>query len=198
VIFVTVGSQMPFDRLVRAMDDWARRNDHERVLCQTGDTQFAPRSMKSVARMLPQEFEREVAAADLVVSHAGMGTILTCLLLGTPIVVLPRLGSQNEHRNDHQVDTCMHLKGRPGIFVADDVPELIRVLDSGQWSAEFARIIAHASPELLARIRYEIERSQKLPIRRRLLPATRTRAVTGAPDECAAAARKAAEERRVV
>jgi UDP-N-acetylglucosamine transferase subunit ALG13 len=187
VIFVTVGSQMPFDRLVRAMDEWSRRNYHEQVFCQTGDTRFMPTSMKAVARMLPQEYAREVAAADVVVSHAGMGTILTCLHLGTPIIVLPRLGSQSETRNDHQVDTCMQLKGRPGIFVADDVPALLGILDTGRWSAEFGRINAHASPELLARVGHEIEAAQKLPIRRRLLPATRGRtstpARTGAPQQ---------------
>ena len=178
MIFVTVGSQMPFDRLVQAMDDWSRLHKHEQVVCQTGDTQFVPRSMKSVARMLPQEFEREVAAASLVVSHAGMGTILTCLHLGTPVVILPRLGSRNETRNDHQVDTCMQLRGRTGICVADDVPALMRILENREWSGESGQIGAVATPELLARIRNEIEAAQRLPLRYRLLPAIRCRAVT--------------------
>ena len=42
LIFVTIGSALPFDRLVQAMDDWARDNPGEDILAQTGDGVFEP------------------------------------------------------------------------------------------------------------------------------------------------------------
>ena len=171
MIFVTVGSQMPFDRLVSAMDDWSRSNQDEHVICQTGETDLMPTAMTVIERMSPEEFESHVKTADLVVSHAGMGTILTCLLLGTPVVVFPRLGSLHETRNDHQVATCDRLRDRPGVRVASDASELLEALDTRQvWSQCAASIGPHASPELLGRIRVAIEDTRKLAIRDRLRP----------------------------
>ncbi|MDH3707466.1 MAG: glycosyl transferase family 28, partial [Acidimicrobiia bacterium] len=72
----------------------------------------------------PGEFRRRVADAELVISHAGMGTILTALECETPILVMPRLASQGEQRNDHQVDTANRLREVAGIPVAADEREL--------------------------------------------------------------------------
>ena len=63
---------------------------------------------------------RRSTAAELVVAHAGIGSVVTAGEHGKPIVLLPRRARLGEHRNDHQRDTVAHLAGRPGIFVADD------------------------------------------------------------------------------
>ncbi|WP_232299432.1 glycosyltransferase [Azoarcus sp. CIB] len=122
---MTVGSQMPFDRLVGAMDEWAEtRAVSVEIVAQVGITSLKPRFMKYEAAVAPARFSELVEASNLIVAHAGMGSVLTALQAAKPIVLMPRLGSLQETRNDHQVATAKWLKNRPGVFVAMDAREL--------------------------------------------------------------------------
>lgn len=64
-----------------------------------------------------------------MVAHAGMGTVLTALELGKPLLLLPRRGDLHETRNDHQLATARWLQDRPGIHIAWEAPELAPLLD---------------------------------------------------------------------
>ncbi len=66
--------------------------------------------------------------ADVVIAHAGMGSIISAAEFGKPMVLLPRRGSLRETRNDHQIATAKWLRSKPGIFVADSEDELPTVL----------------------------------------------------------------------
>lgn len=109
----------PFDRLIAAMDQWAAAGGGT-VLAQIGDGRFEPKHMEFVRRLDQAEFGRTVAAADLVVAHAGMGTVITAGRAGRPLVLMPRSSQRGEHTTDHQMATAGWLRGKPGIFVADD------------------------------------------------------------------------------
>ena len=117
MIFVTVGSMFPFNRIVRAMDSWASRHPEEHVLAQIGDGEYEPRHMDWIRKTSPSEFRTNVLSASIVVSHAGMGTIITAAELGRTIVLLPRRVALGEHTTDHQYDTANRLKDKSGIFV---------------------------------------------------------------------------------
>ena len=122
---------MPFDRLVLAMDLWAGQHlNSADVLMQVGDSDVEPKHTRHVRQLSPGEFRRACQDADLLVAHAGMGTVLTALELGKPLVVLPRLGSKRETRNDHQVATARWLADRPGIWVAQHEQDLPALLDA--------------------------------------------------------------------
>ena len=43
------------------------------------------------------------SALQVVIAHDEMGSIITALEMGKPIVVMPRRAELGEHRNDHQV-----------------------------------------------------------------------------------------------
>lgn len=132
MIFLTIGTHEPFDRLVRAVDAWcAAAETGARVFGQITDPGhgiYRPQHFEWVARLEPQDYDRRIAIADLVVSHAGMGSILTALHHGKPIVVMPRRGHLRETRNDHQFTTVRMLRDRPGLYVADDEVQLGPVL----------------------------------------------------------------------
>jgi UDP-N-acetylglucosamine transferase subunit ALG13 len=124
VIFVAVGTQAPFDRLVRTVDEWAARHDRHDVFAQIGRGAPRPSRLEWAESLSAPEFGARAAAAEVVVSHAGMGTILTALELGKPILIMPRRAALGEHRNDHQVDTARKL-GEMGLAtVAQDESEL--------------------------------------------------------------------------
>ncbi|CAN5415819.1 N/A [soil metagenome] len=127
MIFLTVGTQLPFDRLIRLVDDAALGLDEE-IFGQIGKRSELPLNFPSSPNLDPREFERQMAAARVIISHAGIGSILSARKHRKPIVLFPRRVAFGEHRNDHQLATCAQLIGRPGIYVAYDDDELTQLL----------------------------------------------------------------------
>lgn len=129
MIFVTVGTQLAFDRMLSAVDAWAGANPGEKVFAQTGPSALRLRHVEAQAFVSPSLADELVKGASLVVAHAGMGSILTALRHARPILIMPRHAGLGEHRNDHQLATARWLAGRPGVAVAWDEHELVARLD---------------------------------------------------------------------
>ena len=125
MILVTVGMQLGFDRLIEAMDALAPTLGTP-VIAQIGRGEYQPVNMATHIAIEPREFERLVMQSQLVVSHAGIGTVLTARRCGKAIVLMPRQARLGEHRSDHQLATCTQLEGRPGIFVASEADDLAK------------------------------------------------------------------------
>ena len=70
------------------------------------------------------DFARTVAGARLVVAHAGMGSVITASQYAKPIVMMPRLQHWGEHTTDHQIATANWLRGKPGVYIADEDADL--------------------------------------------------------------------------
>jgi hypothetical protein len=83
-----------------------------------------------------------------------MGSIITALELGKPIVVMPRRAELGEHRNDHQMATARSLLAQGKVIVAFDESHLLEKLDNlDQLIGSSRRACDHASPRLLAALR---------------------------------------------
>jgi len=128
VIFVAVGTQFPFDRLVRAVDDWAARHDADGFAQIAGGT-YSPQRLRWERFLATPQFDTHLRAASLVVSHAGMGNIITALQSGKPIVVMNRQHALGEHRNDHQAEGLAWMSRLPGVYTARTTEELHAWLD---------------------------------------------------------------------
>ena len=142
---------MPFDRLMGALDNWAGNSAQTTpILAQTGSTKFRPKNMRAVESLSPAEFRDAIQAATVIVAHAGMGSVLTALEFGKPLVVLPRLGALQETRNDHQVATARWLSTKPGIFVAMTDSELGDAINRARAQARQTDTISpFATPALI-------------------------------------------------
>lgn len=153
MIFVTVGTQLPFDRLICAVDDWAGSAPGREVFAQIGPSRKTPRHIAHAQFVSPEECSERMAAADAIVAHAGIGTILTALELGKPVLVMPRQAELGEHRNDHQLATARRFAALGKVDVAFDEIELAARLDELSDGALRARA-GHTAPiELLAGLR---------------------------------------------
>lgn len=150
MIFVTVGTQLPFDRMIQAVDEWAGRRGRGDVIAQIGPGKYLPRNLRHQKFVSPTEFSRYASDAELIVAHAGMGSILSALGMGKPILVMPRLASLGEHRNDHQLSTARRFREAGKIQVAMDEVELIVQLERAGSISAGEKIGPHASPQLLA------------------------------------------------
>jgi UDP-N-acetylglucosamine transferase subunit ALG13 len=129
MILLTVGTQLPFDRLVDIVDRAAPALSEE-VVAQIGDSDLEPRNLRWQRSVDPNEFERRFIAARLIVGHAGIGTVLMALRNNKALIVMPRRAALREHRNDHQMATCRALTDRPGVYVAYDEATLVELLRS--------------------------------------------------------------------
>lgn len=154
MIFLTLGTQLPFDRLVTALDEVAADLD-EPVFGQIGNSRIRPAHFESVDFLSPVEFKALFEAARVIVGHAGIGTILSGLKAQKPLVLMARRAALGEHRNDHQLATVAQLGRIRGIHVAKDAAGLRGFLSDSALEP----MAAGASPArqaLIARLRQEI------------------------------------------
>jgi UDP-N-acetylglucosamine transferase subunit ALG13 len=124
MIFASVGSMLPFDRFVKAVDEWAAANPSEEVFIQIGDGAYEPMHAPWVRIMPHAEYRRRLETCDLFVAHVGMGSILQGLEVRKQMLLLPRLASQKEHTTDHQLHTADRFRATPGLMIVDDVAAL--------------------------------------------------------------------------
>ncbi len=121
MIFVTVGThQQPFLRLVEAL----AALPSEELVVQHGP---AP-APAGVARAIPflsfPEMLDNFARADVVVTHAGVGSILLATNAGHVPIVVPRLKERGEHVDDHQVHLINELERDNRVTVVWDTARL--------------------------------------------------------------------------
>ena len=122
MIFVTVGtSEDRFDRLMTAVSALERT---ERLLVQTGASDIRPSGATCLDFLPYDELAEYVRTARVVVTHAGVGTVLTALIAGKRPIVVPRLRRLGEAVDDHQLAFARRLAGAGLVTLVEDVSEL--------------------------------------------------------------------------
>jgi UDP-N-acetylglucosamine transferase subunit ALG13 len=146
MIFASVGSMLPFDRFVRAVDAWAGAHPETPVFVQIGKGDYEPKHAAFARMVTPADYTRRVAQARLFVAHAGMGSILQALEAGTPILITPRDPALKEITNHHQAATIAHFGDRPGISVAPAVEMLPQAIDAALAAGSAGGSLSAAAP----------------------------------------------------
>lgn len=145
---------MPFDRLIKAVDEWACRNPDVEMLVQIGASSYTPVHLANWMKFIePDDFREAMERADVIVGHAGTGTIIMALEMGKPVLVMPRHASLGETRNDHQIATARRFSELTGVTVANDESELHEKLDRLSTIEPSTIISTTASNELISAIR---------------------------------------------
>jgi len=130
VIFVTVGTQLPFERMVAAVDSWAGgRPERPNALAQVGPGRADYANLRCVHMLDAPAYSAAIASSRLMVAHAGAGTILTALEAGIPVIVFPRDNTLGEHRDDHQIQTARQMERMGLVTVAWTVAELPALIE---------------------------------------------------------------------
>lgn len=153
MILLSVGTQLPFDRLVRAVDEWAINEDRTDIVAQVGPSSYTPRMLGAFPYLGPDAFRELQSTSSVIISHAGMGSILTALEFGKPIIIMPRDHLRGEHRNGHQVATAKRFKNTPGVYVAMDEAALGVHLSNLDELAGSEGMSPYAPEEFLGKIR---------------------------------------------
>lgn len=118
MIFVTTGTCDPFDRLLE-MVDAVELGDTELVV-QHGVSPVRPRAATCVAFLTYDEVIATMRRSDTVVTHAGVGSILTSLACGKRPIVVPRLRRYGDAVDDHQLELAERLVHAGLVTMATD------------------------------------------------------------------------------
>ncbi|MDB4925330.1 glycosyltransferase [Mucilaginibacter sp.] len=125
MIFVTAGTQLPFDRLIKTIDNIAAEFPSTCFVVQALHSNYKAKNINVLDFISPSDFAKYIDDAQLIISHAGMGTIISALVKKKPIIVMPRLAKFKEHRNEHQLGTTKQMDMLGYVDVAYDEYELI-------------------------------------------------------------------------
>ena len=134
MIFVTVGNDFrSFDRLLKKMDEVAPLIPNE-IVMQRGYSRYLPKNTKYFNFVSMNIAIEYIQKSELVVSHAGIGTIILCKQYQIPILILPRRKAFAEHMNDHQLEIAQALEKRKNeniyvVYQEDQLKEsILRIL----------------------------------------------------------------------
>jgi len=104
MIFVTLGTQdKQFKRLLKNIDEWiASNNIKDKIIVQSGFTKYNSENMEIFDLLDKDDFDKYIKECDLLITHGGVGSILTGLKNNKVVIACPRLAKYGEHINDHQ------------------------------------------------------------------------------------------------
>ncbi|HUW19280.1 MAG TPA: glycosyltransferase [Sedimentisphaerales bacterium] len=130
MIFLTVGTSFPFDRLVKAVDTAITDGFVEgNVFAQIGAGGYRPKHMEYVERLGNRAFDTYFQGASAVISHAGVGSIAMALEFEKPLLVMPRQKIYREVVNDHQLAIAKKYELLKYVLVAYEVEQLPEKLE---------------------------------------------------------------------
>ncbi len=105
MILVLLGTQNnSFKRLLEEIDKLIEKKIiDEEVIVQAGYTKYESSKMKIFDMISKKELDNYYKNANLIITHGGVGSIITGLENGKKIIAIPRLNKYGEHVNDHQI-----------------------------------------------------------------------------------------------
>ena len=128
MIFVMLGTQNnSFHRLLEEIDKLIENQTiKEEVIVQAGYTKYQPKSekMKIIDFISREELDTLEQEADYIITHGGVGSIITSLEKGKKVIAVPRLHEYGEHVNDHQKEIVEKFHQGGNLIGIQSVQEL--------------------------------------------------------------------------
>lgn len=130
MILVTLGTQdKSFERLLKAIDkEIEKGNIKEKVLVQAGHTDYKSKNMEIFKEVSNDKLEKLISDASLIITHGGVGSILSALKQHKKVIATPRLSKYNEHTNDHQKQIVEEFGKLGYILPLKDLNKLDKIL----------------------------------------------------------------------
>ncbi|MBR6950025.1 MAG: hypothetical protein IKH54_07570 [Bacilli bacterium] len=130
MILVTLGTQdKSFERLLKAIDrEIEKGNIKDKVVVQAGYTKYESSNMEIFDLIPNDEFDKLVKEADLIITHGGVGSILSAIKNNKKVIAAPRLKKYKEHTNDHQKEIIEEFVNDGYILGLNDFNKLDKVL----------------------------------------------------------------------
>lgn len=130
-ILVSVGaSEYGFDRLLKIVDEICEEGllDGSHVVAQKGSAQYEPHHFKSFKLIARDDYQKYLEHADVIISHAGTGSVIPPLKMGKKVIVFPRREKYGEHLDDHQLELASVFTNGGYTLCANNKEELIECI----------------------------------------------------------------------
>ncbi len=126
MILVTVGTDThQFDRLLREVGRLVEEKKiKEEVVAQTGISEYKPKNYRHSGFFSEEEFSALLKKSDIIISHAGAGSVIRSLEYGKAAIIVPRRKKYGEHTDDHQMELAKEIEKEGRAIVVYDIGEL--------------------------------------------------------------------------
>lgn len=137
MIFVSLGTQdKPFNRIIDyviSLKENLKEIKSEKIIIQLGQTKLLKSDIeriKSLENIIiydmlkPEKMKDIIKDSDIIITHAGVGTIMECLEMGKEIIVVPRKVENSEHVNNHQEEIAFEMEKKGFLTKVDTYEEL--------------------------------------------------------------------------
>lgn len=134
MILVTLGTQdKTFERLLKAIDKQIKKgNIKDRVVVQAGFTKYESDNMEVFDLIPMKTFDKLMDEADLIITHGGVGSILSAIRKNKKIIAIPRLSKYREHTNDHQQQIVEEFVKKQYILTCKDLNKINLVIEEAK------------------------------------------------------------------
>ena len=137
MIFVSLGTQdKPFNRIIDyviSLKENLKELQSEKIIIQLGQTKLIKSENERIEKLeniiiydmlKPEKMKDIIKDSDIIITHAGVGTIMECLEMGKEIIVVPRKGENLEHVNNHQEEIAFEMEKKGFLTKVDTYEEL--------------------------------------------------------------------------
>ena len=119
------------------MDDFSLETSEE-VFIQTGSSDYIPKHAKYSKFLNEKQMERQISECRLMVSHAGIGSIIASLKNDKPIIIVPRKPEYNEIYDKHQMEICSELEHYHNASILWDGQDINTIIKSNPKMLNFS------------------------------------------------------------
>ena len=155
MIFVSLGTQdKPFNRIIdyilKLKEEIKELEDIE-IVFQIGQTKLSEEEKNKIEKLnekinkekiknkeeknitvfnmlKPEDMKQYIINANIVVTHAGVGTIMECIEHNKDIVVLPRKEENGEHVNNHQEEIAFEMEKNGLLYKVDTYEKMQEIV----------------------------------------------------------------------
>ena len=137
MIFVCLGTQdKPFNRIIDyviSLKENLKELQSEKIIIQLGQTKLIKSENERIEKLeniiiydmlKPEKMKVIIKDSDIIITHAGVGTIMECLEMGKEIIVVPRKVENLEHVNNHQEEIAFEMEKKGFLTKVDTYEEL--------------------------------------------------------------------------
>ncbi|MED9979112.1 MAG: PssE/Cps14G family polysaccharide biosynthesis glycosyltransferase [Bacilli bacterium] len=131
MILITLGTQdKQFTRLLDMVQkEIDKGNINDKVIVQAGHTKYDSKDMEIFDLIDREKFSELISKCDILITHGGVGSIITGLQNNKKVIVAPRLAKYDEHMNDHQIQITDNFSKAGYIlplYECDDLGEVLK------------------------------------------------------------------------